>query len=129
MLLAIGAMAAPAAFAVAAPDVAGRIAARLFMQEAYAGLAVAMVLFLLLRSQARVQSEQGRGSLFSIDMLLVLGALFLTVFGYFALQPMVQAARAGQGGLSFGALHGISAGMFCLKGVLVLVLAWRLSTR
>jgi hypothetical protein len=40
---------------------------------------------------------------------------------------MMDAARAGQGSLSFGALHGISAGFFVLKGLLVLALAWRLT--
>ena len=41
--------------------------------------------------------------------------------------PMMAAARAGQGSLSFGALHGLSAGFFGLKGLLVLALAWRLT--
>ena len=60
--------------------------------------------------------------------LLVLGALFLTVFGHFALHPMIEAAKAGQSTpLSFGALHGISAVMFWLKGLLVMVLTWRLT--
>ena len=40
---------------------------------------------------------------------------------------MMAAARAGQGGLSFGALHAVSGGLFVLKGLLVLALAWRLS--
>jgi hypothetical protein len=57
----------------------------------------------------------------------LLGVLFCTVAGYFAIQPMMAAARAGQGSLSFGALHGISSAFFVLKGLLVLALAWRLS--
>jgi hypothetical protein len=65
----------------------------------------------------------------SADMLLVLGALFCTVFGYFALQPMMAPARAGEGPLSFAALHGISSALFVLKAVLVAVLAWRLAPR
>jgi hypothetical protein len=40
---------------------------------------------------------------------------------------MMEAARAGQGALSFGMLHAISAGFFLLKGLLVLALAWRLT--
>ena len=40
---------------------------------------------------------------------------------------MMAAAKAGQGALSFGALHGISAVFFLLKGLLILALAWRLS--
>jgi len=83
----------------------------------------------MLRQQARTAAEAGRGSVLNANMLLVLGALFCTVAGYFALQPMMAAARAGQGSLSFGALHGISAGLFGLKALLVAVLAWRLAGR
>jgi hypothetical protein len=39
---------------------------------------------------------------------------------------MMEAARAGQGAWSFGALHAVSSGFFALKGLLVLALAWRL---
>ena len=60
------------------------------------------------------------------DVLMVLGTLFCTVAGYYAVQPMLPAARAGQGPLSFGALHGVSLGFFALKGVLAMALAWRL---
>jgi hypothetical protein len=127
VLLAIGALAAPAAFAVAPSDVAGRIAGRLFRQEAYAALAVSMLLFIMLRRLARDRAEQARGSVFSGEMLLALAALFLTVVGYFALQPAMEAARMGQGAWSFGALHGLSAAAFGLKGLVVLALAWRLS--
>lgn len=127
VLLAIGALAAPAAFALAPREVAGRIAGSLFRQEAYAALAVSMLMFMMLRRSARDRAEQGVGSVFSGEMLLVLAALFLTVLGYFALQPMMEAARAGQGSWSFGALHGLSAIAFGLKGLVVLALAWRLS--
>jgi hypothetical protein len=63
------------------------------------------------------------------NLLLVLGTLFCTIVGYFVLQPLMAAARAGEGSLSFGALHGISAALFALKGLLVLALAWRLTAR
>jgi hypothetical protein len=53
--------------------------------------------------------------------------LFCTVAGYFALQPMMAAARAGQGPWSFAALHVASTAFFSLKALLVLVLAWRVS--
>ncbi len=128
-MLAIGVLGAPAAFATAAPEVAGRIVGRMFMQEAHVSLVLGVVLFIMLRKRAQTLADRGQGSVFSTDMLLVLGALFLTVTGYFALQPMMQAARSGQGTLSFGALHGLSAGAFGLKGLLVLALAWRLSVR
>ena len=128
-LLVIGGMAAPAAFAVAAPEVAGRIAGRLFAQEAHLGLGFAAALVLLLRHHARLIAGRRAGSLFSPDLMLVLGAVFCTVAGYFALQPMMAAARAGQGSLSFGILHGLSAVFFGIKGLLVLTLAWRLTRR
>jgi hypothetical protein len=129
-LLTIGGLAAPAAFAVGPSDVAGRIAGRLFGMEARIGIGVAVVLVLLLRPQARRRAEQGAGSLFSPELGLVLAAVFCTVAGYFALQPMMADARAGQGGaLSFGQLHALSAGFFGVKALLVVVLAWRLTAR
>ena len=42
----------------------------------------------------------GQGSQFSVDMALCLGTLFCTVAGYFAVQPMLAAARAGQGAVT-----------------------------
>jgi len=129
VLLGIGLIGAPAGFATTFPEMAGRAAARMFAQEAYLSLALAVVLFVMLRRQARSAAEAGTGSVFNADMVLVLGTLFCTVAGYFALQPMMAAARAGQGSLSFGALHGISAGLFGFKALLVAVLAWRLSAR
>jgi len=129
VLWGVGLIGAPAAFATALPDTAGRMVGRMFMQEAYLSLVLAMVLFVMLRRTASAASDAGAGSVFDGNMLLTLGALFCTVAGYFALQPMMAAARAGQGGLSFGTLHGISAGFYMLKAVLVSVLAWRLTRR
>ena len=126
VLVGIGGIGAPAGFATGASDVAGRAAGRMFMQEAYLSLGLAAVLFVLVRWQARRRAEAGLGSVVSADILLVGAALFCTVAGYFALQPMMSAARAGQGALSFGALHGLSAGFYALKVLFVLVLAWRL---
>jgi hypothetical protein len=129
VLLALGLIGAPSAFASgAASEVAGRIAGRMFAQEAHLSLFLSVVLFVLLRGQSRTAAESG-APVFSTNLLLVLGALFCTVLGYFALQPMMAAARAGQGTVSFGALHGISAGLFGLKGLLVIALAWRLTAR
>jgi len=125
-ILAIAALAAPDAFALLDRAQAGRFVNRLFMQEAYASLVVAGLLFAIERRRARDAAEAGRGSVLSGDLLLVLGALFCTVAGYFAVQPLMEAARAGQGPWSFGALHGASAVLFAVKGVLVLILAWRL---
>jgi hypothetical protein len=129
VLLCIALMAAPAAFAILVPDMAGRLVARLFAQEAYLSLALSILLFLVARGQARSDAEAGKSSLFSIDMLLILGSLFCTVAGYFALQPMLAAARAGQGAASFAMLHGIAMGFYAIKALMVLALAWRLSIR
>ena len=65
---------------------------------------------------ARRAWPQRQGSQFSAGMLLALGAVFCTVAGYFALQPMMPAARAGQGRLSFGQLHAVSAVLLRRQG-------------
>ncbi len=39
--------------------------------------------------------------------------------------PLMEAARGGQGALSFGQLHAISLAFYGLKLVLVLALSWR----
>jgi hypothetical protein len=119
-------MGAPAVFALV-PDRAGLLVGRWFAQEAALSLLMAAVLFAVTRQRARVAAEAGQGSVISGEVLLVLGALFCTVLGYYALQPMMAQARLGQGRWSFGALHGVSLGLFGLKGLLVGALGWRLS--
>lgn len=128
-LLAIGALAAPAAFAVLAPADAGRVVSRLFAHEAWGSLALAAGLFVVERRRARVNALADAGSVLSVDVLLLFGVLFCTIAGYFAVQPMMAAARAGQGTWSFGVLHAASGALFVLKAVLVLLLAWRWSAR
>ena len=125
VLLCLAAGAAPAAFDLLERAEAGRLAGRFFAQEAWLSLVLAVLLLAIERGRARAAAALGNGSVLSTDMLLLLGTLFCTVAGYFALQPMMAAARAGQGSLSFGQLHLISAGFFSLKGLLVLALAWR----
>jgi hypothetical protein len=71
------------------------------------------------------QRRSGDGSVLSTEILLLLGTVFCTVAGYFALQPLMAAARAGQGALSFGQLHIISVGFFGAKLLCILALAWR----
>jgi len=124
-LLCVAALATPAAFALLPQADAGRLAGRMLAQEAYSALVFGVVLLVMERVLARRAAADGTGSQFSLGMMLVLGALFCTVAGYFALQPMMVAARAGQGSLSFAQLHALSAGFYLVKLLLVLALAWR----
>ena len=125
VLLCVAAIATPAPFAVLDVPTAGRVVSRIFLQEAWLSLLLAVLLLWAERSRARMNAEDQRGSVLNTEMLLVLGTLFCTVAGYFAVQPLLPAARAGQGALSFGQLHVVSVAFFSLKTVLVLVLAWR----
>jgi len=124
-LICVAALATPAAFALLERAVAGHVVARMLAQEAYTSLVLGVVLLVLERLEARHAAVEGRGSQFTVGMVLALAALFCTVLGYFALQPMMEAARAGQGSLTFGQLHAISLAFYGLKGLLVLALAWR----
>ena len=98
---------------------------RIFLQEAWLSLALGLLLLAVERTRARRAAQHGQGSILSAEMLLVLGTSFCTVLGYFVVQPLLVAARAGQGGMTFGQLHAVSLSLFGLKTVLVLVLAWR----
>lgn len=125
LLLTVALVATPAAFALLPQAEAGRVAGRILAHEAAASLLLGAAVLLLERVQARRDAEAGRGSQFSTGMALAAGAVFCTVAGYYALQPLMAAARLGQAGLSFGQLHAVSAAFFGLKGVLVLALAVR----
>lgn len=128
--LCVAALATPAPFATLATADAGRVVGRMLAQEAYTSLALGIVLLVLARLQARRAVAAGTGSQFNLAMALAIGTLFCTIAGYFAVQPLMEAARAGQGGpLSFGQLHAVSAGFFILKTALLAVLAWRASFR
>ena len=129
VLLCIATIATPAAFGALPAADAGRVAARIFAIEAPLSLGFAAFLYFVARREARRVAAAGRGSVVSTDVLLVLATLFCTVAGYYALQPMLAQARAGQGAWSFGALHAASLAFFGVKGVLVLLLAWRLARR
>lgn len=122
-LLCVALVAAPSAFAVLEQAQAGLLVGRVFQLDAQISLAAALLLMLLARRLRRDLP----GPAFGAEFLLPAGALFCTVAGYFALQPMMAAARAGQGSLSFMALHAISFGFYGLKTLLVLALAWRAS--
>jgi Domain of unknown function (DUF4149) len=124
IMLCIGAIAAPAGFALLAQADAGRVAGRMLAIEANLSLALVVLLYGIERWKRRTLPDAGPA--LGANTLLILGALFCTVAGHFAVQPMLVAARAGQGALSFGALHGVSVLFFVAKGLLVLALAWRL---
>jgi hypothetical protein len=127
LLLAIALIATPALFATLLPAEAGRVAGRIFLQEAYLSLVLALLLVFIER---RLGMRATPGSpAFTANIGLLFGTIFCTVAGYFAVQPLMAAARVGQGPLSFMALHGISMAFFTLKGLLVLALAWRLAPR
>lgn len=125
VLLCIAAIAAPAAFALLERPVAGQVVGWFFQREAWLSIGMAVALLAIERRRARAAAAGGEGSVLSAEILLLLGTVFCTVAGYFALQPMMAAARAGQGALSFGQLHFISVGFFAAKLLCILALAWR----
>ncbi len=125
VLLCIALVATPAPFALLDRAEAGRVVARVLLQEAWFSLLLATLLLLIERRIARLRSEAGIGSVLGADMLLLLGTLFCTVAGYFGIQPLLADARAGHGSVGFGTLHAASMLLFGLKLALVLWLAWR----
>lgn len=122
VLLTVAGVATPAGFALLPRADAGRMAARILGQEAWISLALAAALWLLLRQAAGAAGGRpGRA---------LAGAAFgLTLLGWFGLQALLPAARAGQGPFSFTQLHAFSTLCFALKTLLVLALAWRLTAR
>ncbi len=128
-LLCVASLAAPAIFATLPAVEAGRVVGRIFEREAYASLALGLALLLFERQRRSNLERNGRSPGSGWDTHLALGAIFCTVAGYFAVQPLMVAARAGQPGLSFGQLHAISVAFFVLKTLAVLALAWRAGAR
>jgi Domain of unknown function (DUF4149) len=124
LMVGIGFVAAPALFSTLARGDAGRVANRLFELDAYVGLAFGACLLILALRRSHEPLPAG-ASRFSAEMMLALGALFCIVAGYFAVLPMMEAARAGTPGPSFAVLHGVAAGFFFVKVIAVAVLAWR----
>ncbi len=124
LLLCIAFVAAPAVFATLPTPDAGRVVSRIFAQEAWISLALAATLLMLERACARSLDASRCNSRFTHPMLLW-GTIVCTLLGYFAVQQLMPAARAGQGAFSFGQLHLISTAFYGMKTLLVLVLAWR----
>lgn len=125
LLLALAFVAAPSLFALLERADAGRVAGRLFALEAQIALGLCALLGLLERRRAAARALAGQGSIVTAELMLVLAALFCTVLGHHALQPMMEAARAGQGRWSFGALHGASMALYGVKTLCIAALAWR----
>ncbi len=125
-LLCVAIVATPAPFALLERAEAGHVVARMLAVEAHSALLLGALLLGLERVMAKRRFDAVEGaSQFSLGMALAAGALFCTVVGYFGLQPMMVAARAGQGALSFGQLHAASAAFYGVKVLLVAGLAWR----
>ncbi len=127
VLLCIALVATPAPFATLAQADAGRVVARILAQEAPLSLVFAVVLLLVERRRARDASAAG--SVFSVEIGLLLGTVACTVVGWYVVEPLLVAARAGRGGLGFGQLHLISAACYGIKCLLVLALSWRVVGR
>jgi len=125
LLACVAFIASPAPFAEVARDVAGRINGRVFLREAWVSVGLALALWGLERARARRAAQAGQGSVLNTEMVLLLATLLCTFVGYFAVQQLLPAARAGQGLFGFGTLHAISVGLFGLKLLLVAALAWR----
>lgn len=119
MLLCVAGLAAPAAFATLPGADAGRVVGWLFRREAWLSLLLAVALL----AWRWPGPKPDRGT----DAALLAAAALCTLLGYFMLQPLMAAARAGQGPLGFGALHALSTVFFGLKTLCVLYLAWRMT--
>ncbi len=130
MLLCVMGLATPAPFATLPVAEAGKVVGHVFAREASLSLALAVVVLLLERWRAATWSVEHERTVprWSPEMLLVLGTVFCTVAGYYAVQPMIAQAKAGLATpLSFGQLHALSFGLFGVKIALTLVLTWRAS--
>ena len=123
-IAALGFVAAPVLFAVLPRAEAGDAAAHLFRVDAGLGLVVGAILLVLTLNAARRDAAAG-GSRFSVEMVLVLIALFGIVVGHYAIGPMLDEARGDRS--RFALLHGVTSVFFVVKLVAVAALAWRLT--
>jgi Domain of unknown function (DUF4149) len=116
-LVTVCAIAAPAAFAVL-PDrqLAGRVAARLFLVETTIGV-VASALFFATYAASKVVAPR------SVAFLVAIAA-FAPLASYVILSPLMDAARASGNMARFGALHGVSALLFLIACVCAPAALW-----
>lgn len=126
LLLAIAAIATPAASGALDRVSFGSVARAIFAREAPASMVLGMALLIIERRDALARHLASGVSQFSAEMVLAIVALFCTVAGYYGLLPMMEQARAGGAtSLTFLQLHAISLGFFGVKALAVLALAWR----
>ena len=125
MLLTVAGIATASAFAALPASDAGKVVSRVLAREAATSLMLGALWLALDRLRARREGERDGLPPFHADVALTLGAVFCTVVGYYALQPLMADARQGQGRLSFAQWHAVSLAFFGLKGLLVAALAWR----
>lgn len=125
-LLCVAGIATPAGFAVLGPADGGRVAGRILASEAATSLVLGACILVLHRWDARRVLTSVPRARFDFVLALAAGAVFCTVAGYYALQPMMADARAGLGALSFGQLHAVSVAFFAVKLILVALMAGHL---
>ena len=115
-LVTVCAIAAPSAFAVLERQLAGQVAARLFLIETIIGVVVAAIVFVQARVAGLVLNKATR-------VAVLIGAL-APLLSEIILGPMMQAARNAGDMARFGALHGVSALLFATACVSAVLAAW-----
>ena len=125
VLLAIAAVATPAASGALDLASFGAVARAIFAREAPASMVLGMVLLIIERRDALARHLASGVSQFSVEMVLAIVALFCTVAGYYGLLPAMEQARSGTSSLSFLQWHALSLAFFGVKGLAVLALAWK----
>lgn len=128
LLVTVAGIATPAPFATLSRPEAGRVVALVLSREAAASVILGALILVLQRFSLRRRLAEGHAAP-QVDRVLILAAVgvFCTVAGYYGLQPMMAEARSGQGTLSFGQLHALSAGFYIVKMLAVAVLAFGLT--
>lgn len=115
-LITVCALAAPTAFAVLERQMAGRIAARLFLAETVIGVAAAALIFIAQRI--------GGFGLTRGAIVLIYAAAAAPLISHLVLGPLMEAARSAGNMARFGALHGVSALLFAIACVSSLAALW-----
>ena len=121
LLLGVALIAAPSAFAVLPRAAAGHFVGRVFAQEAWISVIAAggLLLASAWRQPAPARQRDGR-----VQRVLLATCLVCTLLGYFAVQALLPAARAGSSLFSFAQLHLFSTVLYAVKTLAVLALTW-----